>query len=73
MKVLNNILNTIGAGLAITFIAVLIIACIFTVPALAIWALNTLFGLQIAFSFINLLAGAIIVAIISGGARVSSK
>lgn len=45
-----------------------VIACFIFMPLLLIWAVNTLFSLSIAYSFINWLAALVIVLIIGRGA-----
>lgn len=56
----------------ITFIVVLlVIALIILFPFAAIWALNTLFGLSIAYTFWTWLA-AVVLMMVFGGSRVST-
>ena len=47
--------------LIIITIAIAIIACIFALPLLFIWALNTLFSLNLAYTFVNWAASFILI------------
>lgn len=53
---------------------VVIVVLLFVIgPALFIWAVNTLFGLNIAFTFWNWLAAAILIGLVNGGSSSSSS
>lgn len=60
-------LSATGTAVGIILLALLILAAIIFIPVLAIWALNTLFALNIAYTFINWAAVYVLIAIFRGG------
>lgn len=52
----------------ILLLVLFLLLCFIFTPLLLIWAVNTLFALSIAYSFINWLASLVIVLIIGRGA-----
>lgn len=50
----------------VALILLVVLAGIILVPALLIWALNTLFPVSIAFTFVNWLAAFVLIGIFSG-------
>ena len=51
----------------------IVVLCIVFVPLAGIWALNTLFGLAIAYTFKTWLAALVLAGIVGGTSKASSK
>ena len=56
--------NTISAGLKVLFGLVVAFAVLAIVPVVFIWAVNTLFSLTIPFTFLNIFAAFVLLAIL---------
>jgi len=65
--VLNAIVEHIGFKTMVAAAIVLATLSMIFIPLLGIWAVNTLFGTVIAYTFINWLAALVLVSILSGG------
>lgn len=66
-------LSAKGTVIGMILFALLILAAIIFIPMLVIWALNTLFALSIAYTFINWAAVYVLIAVFRGGSSSSSN